>query len=65
MSNTLTTIQEVYFDLCDLIENNNLTKTRIKGFYEFENLDQFIQEQKTKMAQIEKALDFQIKQHER
>lgn len=59
MSNTLTTIQEVYFDLCDLIENNNLTKTRIKGFYEFENLDQFIQEQKTKMAQIEKALDFQ------
>jgi hypothetical protein len=61
MSNTLTTIQEVYFDLCDLIENNNLTKTRIKGFYEFENLDQFIQEQKTKMAQIEKALDFQDK----
>jgi hypothetical protein len=61
MSNTLITIQEVYFDLCDLIENNNLTKTRIKGFYEFENLDQFIQEQKTKMAQIEKALDFQDK----
>jgi len=61
MSNTLTTIQEVYFDLCDLIENNNLTKTRIKGFYEFENLDQFIQEQKTKIAQIEKALDFQDK----
>ena len=59
MSNTLITIQEVYFDLCDLIENNNLTKTRIKGFYEFENLDQFIQEQKTKIAQIEKALDFQ------
>jgi len=55
--NTLTLIQEVYFDLCDLLDNNELDD-RIEGFYEFDSLRDFITEQKQKMARIEKVLDF-------
>ena len=56
-TNTLTLIQEVYFDLCDLLDNNELDD-RIEGFYEFDSLRDFITEQKQKMARIEKVLDF-------
>jgi len=56
-TNTLTLIQEVYFDLCDLLDNNELDD-RIEGFYEFDSLRDFITEQRQKMARIEKALDF-------
>jgi hypothetical protein len=58
MSNTLTLVQEVYFDLCDILDNNELDD-RIKGFYEFDSIRDFIIEQKQKLARIEKALDFQ------
>ena len=57
-TNTLTLVQEVYFDLCDLLENNEL-QDRIQGFYEFDTLYDFLIEQKQKLARIEKALDFQ------
>jgi hypothetical protein len=55
--NTLTLVQEVYFDLCDLLDHNELA-SKIDGFYEYEELREFIQEQKTKLAMIEKDLDF-------
>jgi len=57
-TNTLTLVQEVYFDLCDILDNNELDD-RIKGFYEFDSIRDFITEQKQKLARIEKALDFQ------
>jgi hypothetical protein len=55
-TNTLTLVQEVYFDLCDILDNNELDD-RIKGFYEFDSIRDFITEQKQKLARIEKALD--------
>lgn len=55
MSN-LTKIQEVYFDLCDLDYNNNLKSIKIKGFQEFKNLHEFIEEQKLKITELESAL---------
>jgi hypothetical protein len=55
--NTLTLVQEVYFDLCDLLDHNKLAR-KIKGFYEFDDLRDFVEEQRRKMALIEKDLDF-------
>ncbi len=57
-TNTLTLVQEVYFDLCDILDNNELDD-RIKGFSEFDSIRDFMIEQKQKLARIEKALDFQ------
>ena len=54
--NTLTLVQEVYFDLCDLLDNNELDD-RVNGFYEFDSIRDFIMEQKQKMALIERDLD--------
>jgi len=60
--NTLTLVQEVYFDLCDLLDNNELDQS-IEGFTcEFDDMREFIQEQKDKLAQIERALDFQTEE---
>ena len=52
----LTLSQEIYFDLCDLLDNNGLAE-KIEGFYEFEDLRDFIHEQKQKISQIERYLD--------
>jgi hypothetical protein len=49
-----TTIQEIYFDLCDLIEENeNLLSLKLEGFSEFETLGEFLEEQKAKIAWLE------------
>ena len=55
-TNTLTLVQEVYFDLCDLLDNNELDD-KVNGFYEFDSIRDFITEQKQKMALIERDLD--------
>jgi hypothetical protein len=52
----LTLVQEVYFDLCDILDNNEL-EDGIEGFMEFDNLREFIEEQKQKMSRIERFLD--------
>lgn len=57
MSNTLTTLQEVYFDLCDILEHNDYSKTKIKGFEEFDDLREFLIEQRNKLAELETRLD--------
>lgn len=56
-TNTLTLVQEVYFDLCDILDNNELDD-RINGLYEFDTVRDFITEQKAKLARIERLLDF-------
>ncbi len=53
---TLTLIQEVYFDLCDILDHNELDE-KIEGFFEFDSLRDFLHEQRQKMAEIEKQLD--------
>lgn len=57
MNNTLTTIQEVYFDLCDILDNNDYSDVKIEGLYEFDDLREFLIEQKNKLAEIELRLD--------
>lgn len=52
----LTLVQEIYFDLCDVLDNNELND-RIEGLQEFDTLRDFITEQKQKIARIERALD--------
>ena len=54
--NTLTLVQEVYFDLCDLLDNNELNES-IEGLFEFSDMREFITWQKDKLAQIERDLD--------
>jgi hypothetical protein len=52
----LTTVQEIYFDLCDLLENNDLNDIKIEGFSEFETLGEFLEEQKAKVGWLEDEL---------
>jgi hypothetical protein len=55
-TNTLTLVQEVYFDLCDILDNNELDD-KIEGLYEFDTVRDFVYEQKAKLARIERFLD--------
>lgn len=57
MKNTLTTVQEVYFDLCDILENNDYSNIKVDGLYEFDDLREFLIEQKNKLAELELRLD--------
>lgn len=57
MKNTLTTVQEVYFDLCDILENNDYSDIKVDGLYEFDDLREFLIEQKNKLAELELRLD--------
>lgn len=54
--NTLRTIQEVFFDISDLINSGQINDTQIKGFSEFETLREFMLEQHRKLQIIEKDL---------
>jgi hypothetical protein len=53
---TLTKIQEIYFDLCDILNHNDLDNVEIEGFEEFDTVREFLLEQKTKIEEIEKGL---------
>ena len=49
----LTMLQEVYFDLCDVLNSYQYKKTRIKGIEGYETLQEFLIEQRNKLAEIE------------
>jgi hypothetical protein len=53
----LTLVQEVYFDLCNILDNNELDD-KIDGLYEFDTVRDFIYEQRAKLTRIERMLDF-------
>ena len=53
MSNVVTKIQEVLFDICDLINSGEIDDIALTTFQEFETLKEFLEEQKTKLEQIE------------
>lgn len=52
----LTLVQEVYFDLCDILDNNELDD-KIEGLYEFDTVRDFMYEQREKLSRIERFLD--------
>lgn len=49
-------IQCVYFDLSDLLEKLDCRAIELEDFEEFSNLQEFIIEQKQKLAEIEISL---------
>ena len=55
MDKAITALQEVLFDLCDLLEANDLSE-KIEGFSEFTTMREFIIEQRSKVAAIETRL---------
>ena len=56
MKNTITKVQEVYFDICDLIDSGEADNIRIKCLPEFDTLYEFLLEQKIKLQNIEVEL---------
>jgi hypothetical protein len=49
----LTLLQEVYFDICDLINSREIDDICINGFEEFKTVLEFLEEQKLKLSLIE------------
>lgn len=47
--NDKTTLQEIYFDLCDLIDSGEVDGVVITEFEEFETLREFLVEQRNKL----------------
>lgn len=45
----LTTLQEIYFDLCDLIDSGDIDDIAISEPAEFETLREFLVEQRNKL----------------
>lgn len=53
---TLTTIQEVYFDLIDLLESGEIDDVNLDSFQEFETLREFLEEQIRKVSDVEYSM---------
>jgi hypothetical protein len=51
-----TKVQEILFDLIDILEQNDFKHVKIEGFQEFDTLEDFLQEQKEKIESIESSL---------
>ncbi|CAK0761231.1 hypothetical protein CCP3SC15_260038 [Gammaproteobacteria bacterium] len=49
-------VQCVYFDLCDLLEKLDCQRIKLKEFDEFKNLEEFIEEQKRRVSNLEDYL---------
>jgi hypothetical protein len=56
MSNAVTKIQEVLFDICDLINSGEIDDIALTTFQEFETLKEFLEEQKEKLGSIESEI---------
>lgn len=54
-TNTTTLIQEVYFDICDAIENQYFTHGNLPQ--EFSSVEDWLREQKSKLERIESCLE--------
>lgn len=53
---TRTLVQEIFFDICDLIDSGQIDDIQIRGFDEFETLREFLEEQKVKLELLEDEL---------
>lgn len=47
-----TTLQEIYFDLCDLIESGQAHDIALTDFAEFSTMLEFLEEQRDKIARF-------------
>ena len=56
MSNAVTKIQEVLFDICDLINSGEVDDIALTTFQEFETVKEFLEEQKRKLEGIESEI---------
>ena len=56
MSATITKVQEVFFDLCDLLNSGQIDNIKLSGFLEFATLREFLEEQKNKLTEIEESV---------
>jgi hypothetical protein len=52
----LTRVQEVYFDLCDLINSGEIDDFDLVTMNEFNTLREFLEEQKGKLAEIDERI---------
>ena len=52
-NNIKTKLQEVYFDVCDLLNGGQVDDFSLTGFQEFDTLREFLEEQKAKLERIE------------
>mgnify|MGYP000226309869 CR=1 FL=1 len=50
------TLQEIYFDICDMLDSGQVDDVQITEPEEFSTLREFLEEQKAKLEQIEKML---------
>ena len=64
MSDIVTRVQEVYFDVCDLINSGEIDDIVLTTFQEFETLKEFLEEQKMKLEEIEEELKSDLKGEE-
>lgn len=55
--NTLIQVQDVLFDICDLIDSGQVNDFKLYGYPDFETLREFLEYQKTKMQSIEEGLE--------
>ena len=46
-------LQCVFFDLCDLLDKLDCKRIKLKEFQEFDNLAEFIEEQKIRINSLE------------
>jgi hypothetical protein len=47
--NTLTQVQDVLFDICDLIDSGQVNDFELYGYPDFETLREFLEYQRVKM----------------
>ena len=52
----LTRVQEVYFDLCDLLNSGEIDDFDLVTMNEFNTLREFLEEQRGKLAEIEERI---------
>jgi hypothetical protein len=52
----ITKVQEVYFDLCDLINSGEIDDFNLVTMNEFNTLREFLEEQKEKLSEIEERI---------
>ena len=49
-------LQEIYFDICDLLDSGQIDDIQITEPEEFSTLRELLEEQKAKLEQIEESL---------
>jgi hypothetical protein len=54
-------LQEIYFDICDLLNVAEVNHIKLKTFQEFKTMQEFLQEQKRKLEELETEILEELK----